>query len=156
MSARQLIRELKLNLRVIEAQTAGLRHEDSLLQPPMRGNCMNWVLGHLVHNRGLMLAEVKTPTPWEPGCYDRYGRDSAPVDAAADAQQLESLLGALRAAQELLLAKVEEIDEGDWVTPDANGRTLGDRLQFLSWHETFHAGQLEFLRQLAGTNDKVI
>ena len=34
--------------------------------------------------------------------------------------------------------------------------TLGERLVFLHWHETYHVGQLELLRQLAGTNDAVI
>ena len=35
-------------------------------------------------------------------------------------------------------------------------RTLGERLFFLYFHETYHAGQTEYLRQLAGKDDKVI
>ena len=34
--------------------------------------------------------------------------------------------------------------------------TLGERLFFLYFHETYHVGQTEFLRQLAGKDDKVI
>jgi methionine salvage enolase-phosphatase E1 len=34
--------------------------------------------------------------------------------------------------------------------------TILERLQSLVWHETYHIGQLEPLRQLAGKNDKII
>jgi uncharacterized damage-inducible protein DinB len=34
--------------------------------------------------------------------------------------------------------------------------TTAEFLHFLLWHETYHAGQTELLRQLSGTNDKVI
>jgi hypothetical protein len=34
--------------------------------------------------------------------------------------------------------------------------TLGNRLFFIYYHETYHVGQTELLRQLAGKNDKII
>jgi hypothetical protein len=34
--------------------------------------------------------------------------------------------------------------------------TAGQQIRFSHWHETYHVGQLELLRQLAGKNDKVI
>jgi hypothetical protein len=34
--------------------------------------------------------------------------------------------------------------------------SIGERLTFANWYETYHVGQLEFLRQLAGKNDTVI
>ena len=34
--------------RVVGANLAGLTHEDSLVQPRPGGNCLNWVLGHLL------------------------------------------------------------------------------------------------------------
>ncbi len=35
-------------------------------------------------------------------------------------------------------------------------RTLGERVLELYFHETYHTGQTEILRQLAGVDDKVI
>ena len=35
-------------------------------------------------------------------------------------------------------------------------RTLAERLTFDYWHEAYHTGQTELLRQLAGADDKVI
>ncbi|MCI0710071.1 MAG: hypothetical protein L0154_07895 [Chloroflexi bacterium] len=43
------------NTRIVGMQTDALSHADSLLQPPYRGNCMNWVIGHIVRSRGVML-----------------------------------------------------------------------------------------------------
>jgi uncharacterized damage-inducible protein DinB len=34
--------------------------------------------------------------------------------------------------------------------------TLGQLIFFLYWHESYHTGQPEYLRQLAGKDDKVI
>ena len=33
---------------IMRQQTADLDHTDSLLQPQPGGNCLNWVMGHLV------------------------------------------------------------------------------------------------------------
>lgn len=35
-------------------------------------------------------------------------------------------------------------------------RTLGERVLGLYFHETYHTGQTEILRQLAGVDDRVI
>ncbi|HYN88215.1 MAG TPA: hypothetical protein VER55_06785, partial [Ardenticatenaceae bacterium] len=72
---------------------------------------------------------------------------------------LEQLLDLLGRGQERIAAGLERI------TPDALGReiqvgqrtmTVGQRLFGLYFHDTYHTGQTELLRQLAGTNDKVI
>ncbi len=34
--------------------------------------------------------------------------------------------------------------------------TTAEMLHFLCWHETYHIGQTELLRQVIGKNDKVI
>jgi hypothetical protein len=36
------------------------------------------------------------------------------------------------------------------------GMSMIELLQFLAWHETYHLGQLDQLRQLSGVNDTVI
>ena len=43
------------NYWVVTNQTKGLTHEDSLLQLPFRGNCLNWVLGHCLVSRESVL-----------------------------------------------------------------------------------------------------
>ena len=55
----------------------------------------------------------------------------------------------------LALASFEVATPATWETL-IDDETLADWVAFLHWHETYHVGQLELLRQLAGTNDKII
>lgn len=50
---------------VIRRQTAGLTHEDSLLQPSHGGNCLNWVVGHITIARANILALLGEQPAWD-------------------------------------------------------------------------------------------
>jgi uncharacterized damage-inducible protein DinB len=154
---RQIVRELKLNYGVIQAQVDELSNEEALLQPPYQGNCLNWVLGHVVHSRGAMLELLEMEPLWHASAYARYARESEPILGGDDALPLEQILADLCSAQEQLLARIKRLDNAalDRV-PNGDERSLGEQLNFLSWHETYHVGQTEALRQLAGKADKVI
>ena len=51
----QLAEAFERNVSIAQMQAKDLTHEDSLLQPPFRGNCLNWVLGHMLSNRDAIL-----------------------------------------------------------------------------------------------------
>jgi hypothetical protein len=73
MIAPELLAELfAINYRVIRRQVDGLTHEDSLLQLPFRGNCLNWVLGHIVATRNRALALLGEPPIWSEAEAARY------------------------------------------------------------------------------------
>lgn len=156
--ARQIVRELKLNYGVIQAQVNGLSHEDSLIQLPFRGNCLNWVLGHLVDNRARMLRVAGIEPLWDNTEYAaRYSRDTEPITDGAQALPFEEMLENLTKAQDHLLSHLKRMTAEDLaVIPEGDERDVGAQLAFLSWHETYHTGQTEYLRQLAGMDDKVI
>jgi uncharacterized damage-inducible protein DinB len=141
--------------RVIHMQTEGLTHNDSVLQPPYRGNCLNWVLGHIIVSRNELLERLSASLAWEKEDLARYERRSEPITQAQQALPLERLLDELDRSQELLLATFKETPAATWETP-VDDETLADWVAFLHWHETYHVGQLELLRQLAGKNDKII
>ena len=42
---------LKMNNRVININLEGITQEESLLSPEPGGNCINWVLGHMLISR---------------------------------------------------------------------------------------------------------
>lgn len=155
--SRQLARELKLNYNILRAQTDGLTHEDSLLQLPFQGNCLNWVLGHLMEARGRMLAIAGVEPLWDNAEYARYGRGSEPITENAQALRMEKMLADLAASQERLLARIKEMTQAELdAVPEGADQDVGAQLSFLSWHETYHTGQTEYLRQLAGKDDQVI
>ena len=39
------------NYVAITRNCEGLVHNETLIRPQPKGNCANWVLGHIVHNR---------------------------------------------------------------------------------------------------------
>ncbi len=156
----QLIRAFAFNVAGAKQQTAGLTHEQSLLQLPFRGNCMNWVLGHLVENRSAILVNLGQSPIMTEAEARRYGYGSEPVTCEGeDVLRMEDLLGRFERAQGLIADALRKATP-ELLAQEVHfiGRTMSmaERLFFQYYHETYHLGQLEQLRQLAGTNDKVV
>lgn len=158
-AAQMLAKAFARNLWIIEAQTAGLSHEEALIQVP-HVNCLNWVLGHIAEGRDGLLELLGRPPLLAAGERARYSRESEPVRGEGPGVlSLERLLGILREGQERITAALEGLSEAalEEVKPlgDRNP-TLRERLHFLHFHDTYHTGQTEILRALAGRTDRVI
>jgi len=155
-----MVERFARNWEIIQLQTKGLSHAQCLLQPPFRGNCMNWVLGHIVDTRNsLLLALGEKPILTEEESA-RYRHGSEPVLAdGKDVIPLERLLSLLQHSQERVNVALPRLTPDDLArkVKDHRGETtFGNRIFFLYYHETYHTGQTELLRQLAGTDDKII
>ena len=149
------------NVQIVKRQTDGLSQADSLTQLPFRANCMNWVVGHLVTNRNSVLKLLGTDPALEPERAARYVRESEPITGdGPGVLPLEELLAVLERAQERLTSLLATI------TPDELNRqvaflgsrsmTVGEWLLFFFFHDSYHTGQTEILRQAVGKNDKII
>ena len=159
LDAESLLGWYDINVQVIRMQTNGLTQADSLLQPPVRGNCMNWVLGHIIVGRDRVLKHLGEPPVLEDSEAARYKRGSEAITEDGEAVPLERLLLALEDSQLRLEAVLGEMAPRGLAHPvqTARGeRPLGEYIGGRVWHETYHVGQLELLRQLAGTDDAVI
>ncbi len=154
-----LIKALERNLGIIKSQTQGLTHADSVLQPPFRGNCLNWVVGHIATSRSNMLQALGEKPIMSEAQLKRYGYGSEPVCAdGEDILKLEQLLTMLEQSQKALTACLQTIGAEELareVQSFLGTTTLGQLVFFLYWHETYHTGQTEALRQLTGKDDKV-
>ena len=148
------------NVQVIQAQTKGLSHAQCLLQLPFRGNCMNWVLGHMVDSRNNLLLAVGEKPILTDEESARYRHGSEPVCAdGKDVIRLERMLSLLQHSQERMASALPRLTPDDLAREVRDHRgaiTLANRLFFLYYHDTYHTGQTELLRQLAGTDDKII
>jgi hypothetical protein len=160
ISTQELLEALQRNWGIIQQQTKSLSHEQCLLQLPFRGNCMNWVLGHIAGNRNSLLkvlGEQPIMTDQESA---RYGHGSEPVCADGEGViKLERLLSMLQHSQERIAVALPRLTAKDLakIVKDHRGEiTLGNRLFFIYFHETYHTGQTELLRQLPGKGDKII
>ena len=155
---KEMIHDLfKTNHWVLTHQTDGLTHEDSLLQLPFRGNCLNWVIGHVLVSRQDALEMLGIKSWWTDEEIARYKFGSDPVESADDPDilHLDRLLADFEKTQELLSDGFSEISEAQLAEKDDRNRTIAQRILFIAWHEGYHLGQTEYLRQLAGKNDKI-
>ena len=161
LSAQMLSQTASTNYWILGKQTEGLTHEQSLLQLPFRGNCMNWVMGHITTRRHEMLELVGAELIWTPERRARYNTGSEPITSGDDAMRFEQILTDLATAHERLLGRLaiitlDEMNAPTWTVQQDPPPSVAARLSGLLWHETYHVGQTEILRQLAGTNDKII
>ncbi|MBV7335639.1 DinB family protein [Chloroflexi bacterium TSY] len=158
MSKDRLARHFGITYWIMEKQTEGLTHDDSVLQPALRGNCMNWVLGHILDSREKVLNLLDQEPLMTDEERARYTRGSEPVINSEDCVHFDRLMSILHESQKQILGKLETLTDDDLaqIVDEERKESLGARLSFLHWHETYHAGQFEYLRQLAGTNDSII
>lgn len=157
ISAQDMTSMLKRNMWVIGQQVDGLTHEDSLLQLPFRGNCLNWVIGHMIVHRDKMLKRIGGEPLWGAEVAAFYDHGSEPITDGTNAVNFETMLADLQTSQERLEAAMQAATDSQ-LDAAAEGRdgTVRDYLAFLVWHDAYHTGQTEYLRQLAGVDDKVI
>ena len=145
---------------LIQSQTEGLSQADTLIQPQPSGNCMNWVLGHILESQVTMLTVLGGISPVDPAGLAIYKRESEPVTAnRPGVLPVESLLEGVNSVHAALVAYLAEMSDADFSREIQQGErkfTLGGRFLFLHFHYTYHVGQLELLRQLAGRSDKIV
>jgi hypothetical protein len=162
LTPQQLADAFGRNVEIVKLQTQGLSHADSLIQLPFRGNCLNWVVGHLVTNRNAVLELLDGEPALDPRRVARYARESEPITADAPAVlPLAELVNILEQSQaqlaEILAAATPELlSRQAPLFGSSTTRPLSDWLFFLYFHDCYHVGQTEILRQAAGVDDKVI
>lgn len=148
------------NLRLIKLQTEGLSNADSLVQTPYNINSLNWVVGHIAVNRDNILRLLGSEPMLSEAETARYKRESDPIKSdGEDVIALERLLEILERGGEKITEELAALDKAELDREIMVGErkvTLGARLYFYYFHDTYHTGQIDLLRQVAGANDKII
>ena len=155
MNANDLAKMFEMSYGAIKRNLEDVTQEESLKLPPA-GNSLNWVLGHVVVYRGSMLKLVGRPPVFEGEHTNQYRRGSHP-DGTEKYLDLATLRGMLSDAHEQLIPALAILTEKQLSAsvsaepnrPPATG-SIGDALARLSFHESYHAGQIGLLRRIAG------
>jgi len=160
LTSSDLARAYKRNATIVMSQADGLGHADSLLQTPWRVNCFNWTVGHLVAGRDSALEVLGAERVGDADLLKRYETESEPITGdGPGVLQFAELLGMLAVATDRLEAALAPVTE-EWLAEEiavgSRTQTRAYRLHFLYFHDTYHTGQTEILRQLTGVGDKVI
>jgi uncharacterized damage-inducible protein DinB len=148
------------NVYVIKRQTEGLSDAESLIQLPFRANCLNWTVGHIVSYRNNIAHLLGAQPAVDPARVARYERESEPVTGPGPGVlPLGELLAELDQSQEQINGLLAQLGPEEWERQVAlsGGRssTVAERLLFFYFHDTYHTGQSELLRQAAGKDDKI-
>ena len=154
----KLIQSFQTTTWIINKQAAGLTHDQMLLPLPFRGNCFNWVLGHIATNRDQVLNLLSQEPVFTQAQVDRYKTGSEPVTTGETAVHSDKLLAAIQESQARIEAGLKNVSAEKLaeIFNEEHNQTVADRIAGLHWHETYHTGQLELLRQLAGTDDRIL
>jgi hypothetical protein len=137
-----------LNYEVLKKNLEGITHDDILIQP-QGGNCLNWVIGHIVATRDGALQLLKKDPIWSQEEAEIYRRGSAPIRDSSRALSLRKLVSDLDRSQDRLIAGLTEAS-GAELSAAAGEQTVGETLFVLQMHEAYHAGQTGLLRRIAG------
>jgi uncharacterized damage-inducible protein DinB len=129
----------------------GISDEESRRRPPHGGNSIHWALGHIVSYRQVVLELLGESPVWPKERTGAYGRGSSGDVPAEHSLPLSQLMEDLQATTAAIVRRLEALPAGALEAPGPNPKqTLGQRLAFLAFHESYHAGQIGLLRRLAG------
>jgi uncharacterized damage-inducible protein DinB len=143
-------------LSIVRLNVADVSHEDSLLQPRPAGNCLNWVLGHLLTVYNDVLPVLGQQPVVGGDVLQHYARGSAPMTDARDARLFAELqrdwdAACTRIDAGLAAMPGERLRESAPHSPTGNpDETVGSLLSTVMFHQAYHAGQLGILRRIAG------
>jgi hypothetical protein len=100
-----------ISYQVLKKNLDGVTHEESLLQPEADGNCLNWVVGHILSTRNAALKMLDQQPFWKQDEAELYKRGSGPIKDGSRALNFKKMATDLDRSQELLMAGLSEISE---------------------------------------------
>ena len=156
--AAPLMMIFSLNTALLTKAFEGVGDDQLWHRPSLENNPMLWIAGHMVGSRALMLQLLGNPidTGWGPlfargavlGEEERYPTRADVMTMHGDvAQRVQAVLAGLSAAQ---LAR-----EATAGPKPGNTRTVGDQLGFFAMHDSYHLGQLAYIRKALGLSSLV-
>lgn len=148
MKAETLRKLYEIAHRATHLNLEGIEHEESLVAPAA-GNTLNWVLGHMVATRNAVLALLGEEPIWDEEKALLYSGSPEAGWSPERALPLDSIVADLDRSQERIVSGLDRLSDEALEEPSGNG-TLGWRLGFLHFHESYHVGQIGLLRRLLG------
>ena len=133
----------------------GITHEESLVSPARGGNCLNWVVGHLVGAYNNLLEGIGGKSVWDAERQALYERGSEPITAER-AAPVEELVADFATAHDRVVERVaaltsEELAAPAPYSPGGNpDETVGSLIALLAFHQSYHTGQTGILRRMLG------
>jgi len=130
----------------------GVKPEDLWKRPTPQNNSMLWIYAHMAAVRARMLNVLGDA--YDPGLGEAFGRGSQVQDPEHYPTR-EKIIEASREVNARLFAKLATVGEAE-LSRKATGpmppsvQTVGDQLAFFALHDSYHVGQLAYVRKALG------
>ncbi len=141
----------KFNNALVSRVLAGL-DEANAWQRPSGGNPIAWILGHVTHSRQQLLALLGAP--WDSGLGKGFKR-GAPLQDAPSYPGLDAIAAAWAATHHKMRDAFGAVTDERLLEPPtgvsiAGTKTVADVVSFLALHESYHVGQMGYVRRALG------
>ncbi len=142
----------RMNTDMLTKMVTDLSPEEWLRHPDGTSNHVAWIVGHVIWTRGRLLARLGTE--WSQPWLELFGRGAKCGDDVAYPSH-DTLLDAWRASSSVLCNALENATDEFLAQPSVQGPPSSDGKQsgvvnFLAIHETYHLGQISYLRSWLG------
>lgn len=134
-------------MKIVELNTEGITHEESMIFPNNEANCMNWILGHLIYIRNPLLNILGEESVWDSKKFSYYNRGEIAWNRKDEFVNFEELKSYFQQSQDKLEAKLNTLEY-------FNAENVND-ISTLCLHEIYHAGQLGYLRRILGKPEAI-
>ncbi len=115
INIQEFIQLLILEHNLVHTQTEGLTLADTFIQPQPSGNCMNWVLGHLLDYQITILSLLGEESPIEETRLEKYRTGSEPITGPGPGVlSLEELLSGHDRLHTVIVARLEKMEDADF------------------------------------------
>lgn len=142
--------------RVLGRNLEGVTDEQSLRRPTPAGNCLNWIVGHLVASYDRLLPVLGQEPVWGEAEHRLYQRGSEALTDGSPALPLSAIREAYETAHGRLLAGLsalpaERLADPAPFSPGGNpDETVGTLVYGFAFHQAYHLGQTGLARRLLG------
>jgi hypothetical protein len=146
---------------IVRRNVDGITHQESLLQPEPAGNCLNWVVGHLVWAYAGALPLVRQTPVVDRERLAQYARGGPPLTDPDRAVQFGELLAAWdessrRMDRGLADFPANTLGHPAPGSPTGNpNETVGSLLATIMFQQAYHTGQTAVLRRLIGKSGAI-
>jgi DNA-binding transcriptional ArsR family regulator/uncharacterized damage-inducible protein DinB len=151
-----LVRMYALAHGALHMNLEGITHPESLVQPQPDGNCIQWVVAHVVATRDQLSRLIGAEPVLPPALGKRFMRPAAALTDPAEARPFAEWVADLDRSQERITAALAVFPTDRLAEPFDGARlpgrpgTLAEALAFFHFHESYHVGQVGLLRRLVG------
>jgi uncharacterized damage-inducible protein DinB len=143
----------QFNSRTLKETVSDLSPEEWLKRPDDKLNHIAWIVGHMAYCRGRILHFIGTE--WAPPALEELFIRGSKLQPDSAYPLPESLLRLWSESGRAMAAAFESVPEDLLAQPAPQGRTSLDgkvsgMLGFMAIHETYHLGQVSYLRGWLG------